>query len=83
MGILRRIHYIIPENIFKNLYYTLINPYFEYCNLRWATNSTGTLAQLFRMQKRALWLITKSQWNAHTDPLSRQFNILTIYKIYQ
>lgn len=83
IGILRRIHNIIPESILRNLYYTLINPYFEYCNIIWATNSTGTLAKLFRIQKRALRLITNSKWNAHTDPLFRQCKMLTIYKLNQ
>ena len=83
IGILRRIHNIIPESILRNLYYTLVNPYFEYCNIIWATNSTGTLAKLFRIQKRALRLITNSKWNAHTDPLFRQCKMLTIYKLNQ
>jgi len=33
IGILRRIQNKIPEIVLLNLYYTLVNPYFEYCNL--------------------------------------------------
>ena len=84
IGILRRMHNIIPESILRNLYYTLINPYFEYCNIIWATNSTGTSSKTFPYTKaRTLRLITKSQWNAHTDPLFRQYKMLTIYKLNQ
>jgi hypothetical protein len=60
IGVLRRIHSKIPDSILQSLYYTLINPYFEYCNVVWATSTTGELEKLFRVQKRTVRLITKS-----------------------
>ena len=59
----------------------LINPYFEYCNIIWAISSSAALVKLFRIQKRAIRLITNSEWNAHTAPLFRDMNILTIYQL--
>ena len=65
----------------RNLYYTLINPYFEYCNVIWAISSSTALDKLFRFQKRAIRLIANSEWNAHTAPLFRDLNILTIHQL--
>jgi hypothetical protein len=83
IGILRRIQNKIPDIVLRNLYFTLVNPYFEYCNLIWATSPSGNLNKLFRLQKRAIRLITKSKWNEHTSPLFINNNILTLYKINQ
>jgi len=82
IGILRRIKNKIPVSLLRNLYLTLINPYFEYCNVIWAISSFIALVKLFRIQKRAIRLIANSEWNVHTAPLFRGLNILTIHHVY-
>jgi len=95
IGILRRIKNKIPVTLLRNLYFTLINPYFEYCNVIWAISSSIALVKLFRIQKRAIRLIANSEWNMHTacSFVSRleyfkypQLNLLqvalSIYKVY-
>ena len=81
IGILRRIKNKIPATLLRNLYFTLINPYFEYCNIIWAMSSSVALDKLFCFQKRAIRLIANAEWNAHTAPLFREFNILTIHQL--
>jgi len=45
------------------------------------TSPSGIL-KLFRLQKRAIRVITKTKWNdEHTSPLFINNNILTIHKI--
>jgi len=80
IGILRRIKNKIPVTLFRNSYFTLINLYFEYCNVIWAIYSSIALVELFRIPMKAIRLIANSEWNAHTAPLFRDFNILTINK---
>jgi len=81
IGILRRTKNRISVSLLRNLYFTLINPYFEYCNVIWAISSSIALVKLFRIQKRAIRLIINSEWNAHTAPLFRDLNILTIHQL--
>jgi hypothetical protein len=71
----------LPFDILYSLYNTIVNPYFDYCNIAWATNATTKLDKLNRIQKKALCIITKSKWNAHTTPLFRSKNILKICDI--
>ena len=66
IGIIRRIKKKIPITLLRNLYFTLINPYFEYCNVIWAISSSIALVKLFRIQKRAIRLISYSERNTHT-----------------
>ena len=49
------------------LYYSLIYPYFYYCNIVWASTYNTNLLRLIILQKRIIRIITKSHFNAHTD----------------
>ena len=40
IGIICKIHRVIPPSILINLYFTLVHPYFQYCNIVWASNPT-------------------------------------------
>jgi len=79
IGILRRVKNKIP--VVEKLIFTLINPYFEYCNVIWAISSSIALVKLFHIQKGAIRLIANSEWNAHIAPLFCDLNILTIYQL--
>ena len=65
------------------LYHTLVQPYLEYCNTIWATDSSSStaLARLFCKQNRAIRVISFSKWNAHTSPIFYKYRILTLYGI--
>ena len=66
----------------KKLYYALIHPYLTYCNISWASNYPTRLDRLMmKLQKRAIRVITKSKYNAHTFDLFRQVKILNIVNI--
>jgi hypothetical protein len=81
IGVLRRIKHKIPVTLLRSLYYTLIHPYFDYCNIIWAISSTVALDKLFRLQKRAIRLIANSDWNAHSAPLFLDLKVLTIHQL--
>jgi hypothetical protein len=80
LGILRRISYLLPTFILKNLYHALIQPYLSYCNFIWSSTYPTHLSTLNILQKKAIRIITKSPFNSHTKPL---FANLKIFKIEQ
>ena len=58
------------------LYYSIIYPYLEYCNLVWASTYSSNLCRIVLLQKRAIRILNKSEFHAHTDPLFKKLNIL-------
>jgi len=81
VGIMTKISYLLPSLILQKLYYALIHPYLTYCNISWASNYSTRLDRLVKLQKRAIRVITKSKYYAHTFDLFRQVRILNIVKI--
>lgn len=81
IGIIRKIRLSIPKSVLVTLYYTLIHPYLSYCNLIWAIDRTMYLDKLFISQKKAIRLITNSNYNAHTYPLFSKLSILTVFQL--
>ena len=63
------------------LYYALINPYFDYCNIVWGIERNLHLENLFKLQKKAVRVITWSKWNSHSSPIFKQLNIFNSFDI--
>ena len=76
IGVIRKVSKILPSDVLYSLYNTLIKPYFEYCNIVWATNKTILFDKLFILQKKAIRIITSSRWNTHTASLFQEKCIL-------
>jgi hypothetical protein len=95
IGILRRLKHTLPKHILFSLYNTLILPYISYSNIAWAiTDNTfdinhcpwispnsNKLDQLFKLQKKALRIISDSDYQSHTKPMFHNLNTLTIFDI--
>ena len=77
LGILSRLKYYLPKDVLLNIYNALILPFLNYGITVWGGQSNRT----FKLQKRAVRLITNSRYNAHTDPLFRQLKLLKIKDI--
>ena len=60
------------------LYNSLILPHLQYAILCWGFKNS----RLFKLQKRAIRIITCSKYNAHTDPLFKKMNLLKISDLY-
>jgi len=78
LGVIRKLSSILPCSILYTLYNTLIHPYFSYCNIVWGSQLTSKLDELFRIQKKAIRIITKKNWNEHTSSLFKSTNILKL-----
>ena len=64
------------------LYYSLIYPYFYYCNIVWASTYKTNLRCLAILQKRIIRIINKSHFNARTDPIVKNLGILKFNDIH-
>ena len=81
MGILAKIKSNVPGVILRNLYFMLLPPYLEYCNIVWATGKSVMLNKLLVIHNKVLRIITNSPWNTHGPLIFSKLNILTVFGI--
>ena len=81
--IMNRAKHIIPKNIMKTLYYTLVYPYLTYGILAWGHIIHNDNNKTFLKQKRAIRIINKAQYNSHTEPLFKASSVLKLKDIYE
>ena len=73
---LNQVKRIVPFDIKKLIYDTLIKSYLEYGILSWG-NAKGTkLKKIINLQKKAVRIISDKQHKAHSQPLFASLNIL-------
>ena len=61
----------------------MIHPYLMYCNIAWGCAYKTNLDNLFKLQKRAVRLISNTSYLAHTSTLFCRLGILKIFDIYK
>ena len=83
IGILYRIKDYVPDCILKSIYYSLIYPYLSYGIIIWGGTYQTHLNPLVILQKRAIRLINKQPYLAHTNNLFFQNKILKLNDIYK
>ena len=76
VGMLNKLKNVLPLYTMKTLYYSLILPHLQYCVLLWSNTYTIHLKKIKILQKRAIRIITKSQYTSHTDPLFSKLKLL-------
>ena len=78
--IIKKWQLIFPRTILLSVYNALILPHINYCLLSWGS---GTAAKgIFLQQKRAIRAISSAGYEAHTEPLSKIYNILKLEDVY-
>ena len=80
-GILYRLRNVYPESVLITIYNTLILPHFHYCLLLWGSVVKENHS-LHLLQKKALRIITNSDYLAHTEPLCKRLKILKISDMF-
>ena len=78
VGVLNKLKKFLPTNILKQIYSSLILPRLYYCNLIWGYKPK----RISNIQKRAIRIICKQKYNAHTEPLFKKLNMLTVEDIH-
>jgi hypothetical protein len=76
LGAIGRARYLLPEKPLLVLYRTLILPHLMYCNVVWGAATQTILDKLVKLQKRAIRLISKSDFRSHTNPLFVRLHLL-------
>ena len=74
--------YLSKETLFK-LYFSLVYPYLYYGNIIWGCTYGTNLEKLKVLQKRIIRIITKSKFDAHTEPIFKQNKLLDINNIFK
>ena len=78
LGIMNRIKNFVPAHVLPIIYNSLILPHLQYSILAWGFYAD----RLFKLQKRAMRIITNSKYNAHTEPLFKKLNLLQLRDIF-
>ena len=76
VGVIWKIRNNLSINTLQLLYYTLIQPYFNYCNIAWACQGKVHTQSLYRLPKNTL-----APWNSHSAPIYKRQNILNVFYI--
>lgn len=76
IGIIRKSSYYLLKSSLRTLYFAMLYPYLQYCNIVWASTYESNLRRLVILQKRAIRIINKSEVDAHTTPIFRNMKLL-------
>ncbi len=77
-GVLNRLKNFIPVHILRTLYCSMIQSHINYGILVWGFD----LNRLQQIQKRAVRIITRSKYNAHTEPIFKALDLLKVHDIF-
>ena len=73
-GILNKLNNYLPPYILRTLYCSLVQSHLNYAILTWGYSCN----RLEKLQKRLIRMITRSKYNAHTEPLLKQLELLKL-----
>ena len=72
----------LNRDTLKKLYFAFIHPYLNYCLDVWGQCSRYHFQSLFKLQKRAMRVITFSNKIAHSAPLFESLEVLPLQSMY-
>ena len=79
LGIMYRLKRFLPRNILRLLYNSLILPHLQYCIMIWGYKSS----RVAKLQKNSIRTLCNSKYNAHTEPLFKNMNLLKVSDIFK
>ena len=82
VSILKMLKFTFPSNVLKNIYFSLIYPYYTYCNLVWGSAVSTHIDILIKLQKKSVRSISKVGYLDHTGPLFTNLKLLQVHEIY-
>ena len=69
LGAIKRIRHLIPFNVLINVYDSLIQPHFDYCNVVWSNCGIGLSDKLQRLQNCAARILMSANSDCNVDHL--------------
>ena len=82
IGIINKVEYKLPQPTLHNLYYTFIYPHLTYGIEIWGSCPASYSDPLYKLQKKALRIITHSHPHAHSRELFIHLKVLPLQDIY-
>lgn len=79
VGVMNKLKNVLPSNILQTIYNSLVLPRLNYGILAWGHK----FDRIFKLQKRAIRIITNSKYNAHTAPIFKSQKILKVEDLYK
>ena len=78
IGILSKLRQVFPRYIILTLYYSLIMPHLTYHLIIWGHENE----KLYKLQKKAIRLVTNTSRHSHTTPLFKSLHLLNLPDIH-
>jgi hypothetical protein len=78
IGILYKIRAYSPKPIMRSLYFAIFHSHLTFGLPVWGFANQGLLDKLSLLQKKALRIITFADYHAHTKPIMKETNILSL-----
>ena len=78
IGVLNRLKHCLPTSIKVLIYNALILSRINYGILLWGYQSE----RIFKLQKKAVRIISLQKYNAHTEPIFKSLNLLKVSDIF-
>ena len=75
-GALCKLRHYVPQNTLLSLYYSLFDSHISYCPQIWAQTQNSNTNRILVLQKRALRIITFSDFNSPSSPLFLRFHLI-------
>ena len=72
--VLSRLKNYLPLFILRTWYFSMVHSHLSYSLLTWGFDSN----RIVNLQQRCVRIITRSKYNAHTQPLMKQLNKLSV-----
>ena len=76
IGILYRLKTLCPQSVLKSIYFSLVHSNLSYGLVVWGNAAHIYTNRIRLLQKKAVRIITNSDYLAHTKPLFKELNIL-------
>ena len=73
---LRRMCNMVSQTTLQTVYYALFYPYLDYGLILWGGAAVTNLDKVVKLQKKAIRIIAKKGYNAHTPPIFSDLKIL-------
>ena len=78
-GILNKLKHYLPIYTLRTLYFSMINSNLNYGILVWGFSCQ----RLIKLQKKAIRIISRNKYNAHTGPIFKTLDILTLDDLFK
>ena len=74
---------VVPFRIRKLIYHSLFESHLHFGSIIYGASNPRNLSSIETVQRKALRVLTRSKYNAHSDPLFRKHNILKLGDLIQ